>query len=199
MMKAATLTRGWFTLAALLAAPLLIALSGCGGDYDIGEEYDYAPPGYPEYKNLVIVLRVVDPYGNPVGGATVTVAGNDDSRLTSDFLRALGEGYPRQWRGWLANWTKDRYRAVINYPGDVRDFTIRVGKRGYWSDETNVRILSHEPSEIFVRDVMVLAPRPTLYSAQAPEKEPRYAEITPADPDFVREPSDDPPITIGEE
>jgi hypothetical protein len=190
----------WLVITALVWIPILITLGGCDGtDIDDDDGYVSGHPAYPQYKNLTIALQVVDPAGRPIGDASVWVDGREDTRKTKSWLQILGQGWPRTWRNWRANWTSDRYRVVMNYPGDVDEFTIAAGKKGYWSDETRVRISDREPDEIFVRDVLVLEPRPTIYSAQAPDKPDREAEIVGADPDFVREEGREPQITIGDE
>ena len=199
-MRRITLNTLWWVLKSLLLALLIAAIAGCGGtDIDDDDGYDPGYSNYPEHKNLTLILRVVDPDGRPVGGASVWVADHEDDYMTTSRLHPLGDGYPRQWRGWLANWTSDEYRVVINYPGDRDEFTIEAGKQGYWSDETRVSISNYEPDEIFVRDELVLVPRATIYSAQAAAQEPSQAETVPADAGFQRETGHEPQITIGEE
>ncbi len=199
-MRRITLNTAWWTLKSLLLALLIAAIAGCGGtDIDDDDGYDPGYYDFPQYRNLTIILRVVDPAGYPIGGASVWVADHEDDQTTSTRLHPLGDGYPRQWRGWLANWTSDDYRVVINYPGDRDEFTIEAGKRGYWSDRTRVSISDYEPDEIFVRDELVLVPRATIYSTQAPAQEPSQAETVAADADFQRETGDQPQITIGAE
>ncbi len=199
-MRRITLNTLWWVLKPLLLALLIAAIAGCsGGDIDDDDGYDPGYSNYPQHKNLTLILRVVDPDGRPVGGASVWVGDHEDDYMTTSRLRPLGDGYPRQWRGWLANWTSDEYRVVINYPGDRDEFTVEAGKRGYWSDETRVSISDYEPDEIFVRDELVLVPKAMISSAQAQAQEPSQAETVAADADFERETGREPQITIGEE
>ena len=199
-MRRITLNTPWWVVKSLLLALLIAAIAGCGGtDIDDDDGYDPGYSDYPEYRNLTLILRVVDPSGRPVGDASVWVADHEDDHTTSSRLHPLADGYPRQWRGWLANWTSDEYRVVINYPGDRDEFTVEAGKRGYWSDETRVSISDYEPDEIFVRDELVLVPKATIHSAQAPAQEESQAETVSADAGFERETGHQPQITIGEE
>lgn len=184
-------------LMAILLALALTFVAGCGGsDIDDDDGYDSGEYNYPQYKNLTIILRVVDPDGVPVGGASVWVDEKEADRTTDKKLHPLGDGYPREWRGWLANWTNDDYRVVMNYSGDRDNFTIAAGKYGYWSDETHVSVADWEPDEIFVRDELVLVPKTgQVYQAQAEEKE--ADKVT--DHDIERDADEQPTITIGEE
>jgi len=197
-MRNTRLLREWTALKALLLALTVAALVGCSGsDIDDDDGYDPGYRNYPQYKNLTIVLRVVDPQGNPIGGASVWVADHEDDTTTDRRLHPLAEGYPRKWQGWLANWASDDYRVVINYPGDRDEFTIEAGRAGYWSAQTRVSIADYEPDEIFVRDVLVLPAKSTIYSAQTTEA--GEAEAVAADENFERAPGHEPQITIGEE
>ncbi|MFO7946589.1 MAG: hypothetical protein R6V19_07235 [Armatimonadota bacterium] len=191
--------RYWLTgLIVVLLALGLTLITGCGGsDIDDDDGYSSGEYGYPQYKNLTIILRVVDPEGVPIGGASVWVDEHEDDETTDRRLHPLGDGYPRSWRGWLANWTSDDYRVVMNYSGDQDTFTIAAGKHGYWSDETRVAIGDWEPDEIFVRDELVLVPKTgVVYQAQVEDKQ---ADKVEADTDFEREPEDEPSVTIGAE
>ncbi len=199
-MRLTTLPIPWRVIVILLRGAAIALLNGCGGsDIDDDDGYDPGDPAYPQYKDLTLILRVVDPDGDPISGASVWVDDSEDDRKTDAQLHPLGEGYPRQWRGWLANWTSDDYRLVINYRGDTDEFLIEAGKTGYWSDSTRVVISDYEPDEIFVRDVLVLRPKSGRLSSAQTEDEPRQAEIVPADEDFQRQPGNEPSITIGDE
>ncbi len=201
VMRRNSLLSGWAIWAILLLAPAAMLLAGCaGGTIDDDGGYDPGIIGFPQYRNLTIVLRVIDERGRAVGGASVWVDGREAQKRTDNRLYPLGSGYPREWQGWLANWTSDAYRVVINYPNDVDEFDIEVGKQGYWPDVTRVVIADWEPDEIFVRDVMVLEEKfGWLTSAAAPEREPRLAEVVAADTGYVRAPGSEPIITIGNE
>ncbi len=169
-----------FGMAGLLVLSILF-IGGCSGDgaYD---DYYWGPDTsrYPQYKDLSLVLRVVDTAGRPVQGASVWVGGRLDSRRTEGRLRPLGDGYPVAWQGWLANWVSENYRAVIHRPGGRDEFQIRVTKVGYIADVTTVVIEDYEPNHIFVRDVMVLRTGSGIYSQETGE--PRKAEVIPVVP-----------------
>ena len=199
-MRLTTLEIPWRVVAILLLGAAMVLLNGCGGsDIDDDDGYDSGDPAYPQYKDLTLILRVVDPDGDPISGASVWVDDSEDDRKTDAQLHPLGEGYPRQWRGWLANWTSDDYRLVINYRGDTDEFLIEAGKTGYWSDSTRVVISDYEPDEIFVRDVLVLRPKSGRLGPAQTEAEPQQAEIVPADDGFQREPGNEPIHTLGDE
>ena len=199
-MRLTTLPIPWRVVLILLLGATMVLLNGCGGsDIDDDDGYDPGDPEFPQYKDLTLILRVVDPDGDPVGGASVWVDGSEDDRKTDAQLHPLSDGYPRQWRGWLANWTSDDYRLVINYRGDRDTFIIEAGKRGYWSDSTRVVISDYEPDEIFVRDVLVLKPKSGWLGPAQIEDEPKQAEIVAADEDFQREPGNEPTHTLGDE
>lgn len=135
----------------------LVALAGCGGtalDDDGG--YDPGDPNYPQYRYLTIALRIVDGSGHALGGATVWVDGEANSVESDDQFHPLDNHYPYAWQGWAANWESDEYSVVINYPGDQDRFPIRVEKPGWTADTTMVTIHDWEPSDIYIRDVMVL-------------------------------------------
>lgn len=199
-MRLTTLEIPWRVVAILLLGAAMVLLNGCGGsDIDDDDGYDSGDPAYPQYKDLTLILRVVDPDGDPISGASVWVDDSEDDRKTDAQLHPLGEGYPRQWRGWLANWTSDDYRLVINYRGDTDEFLIEAGKTGYWSDSTRVVISDYEPDEIFVRDVLVLRPKSGRLGPAQTEAEPQQAEIVPADEGFQREPGNEPIHTLGDE
>lgn len=147
------------SLIVLFVLASILILSGCGGingfidddgGYDPGDEY------YPQYKDLVIALRVVTSGGKPIGGAEVWVDNDLDEKETLAYFFSLDNIYPPQWRGWVANWESDRYQVVINYPGDKDRFEITVTKPGWSSDTTLVSISDYEPDTIFIRDEMVL-------------------------------------------
>ena len=199
-MRLTTLEIPWRVVAILLLGAAMVLLNGCGGsDIDDDDGYDSGDPAYPQYKDLTLILRVVDPDGDPISGASVWVDDSEDDRKTDAQLHPLGEGYPRQWRGWLANWTSDDYRLVINYRGDTDEFLLEAGKTGYWSDSTRVVISDYEPDEIFVRDVLVLRPKSGRLGPAQTEAEPQQAEIVPADDGFQREPGNEPIHTLGDE
>jgi hypothetical protein len=167
----------------LIGALLVVGLvAGCGGS-DIDDDGGYNPgdAAYPQYKDLTLVLRVVDGVGNPVGGARVWVDEVRDPTATESVFRPLGSGYPAAWQGWLANWTSDAYRVVMNYRGDQDQFEIRVGKSGYSQDSTLVRVYDREPNHIFVRDTMVLHRITTMQTQTAPAPATREAEVVNAD------------------
>lgn len=190
--------RGWLVLIGLAGALALVALGGCGGtDIDDDDGYDPGYPDYPRYTNLTLILRVVDPDGYPIGDASVYVDGELDDEETDWEFHPLGSGYPYDWQGWLANWTSDDYRVVLNYPGDRDEFNIEVRKNGYYSDYTTVEISDYEPDEIFVRDVLVLVPRYGIYSQNTEQA--KEAEIAPAEEGFKREAGHKPTITLGAE
>jgi len=199
VMRQTSLLSGWWVGMTVLLALATVMLAGCsGGTIDDDDGYDPGLIDFPQYRNLTIILRVIDQDGDPVGGASVWVDGQEAIETTENELRPLGSGYPREWQGWLANWVSCGYRLVINYPNDSDEFDIRVGKTGYWADETSVVISDWEPDEIFVRDVMVLEEQDGwLTSAEATE--PHKAEVIGADAGFKRAPGSEPTITIGDE
>ena len=154
-MRQTSLLSGWWVGMTVLLALATVMLAGCsGGTIDDDDGYDPGLIDFPQYRNLTIILRVIDQDGDPVGGASVWVDGQEAIETTENELRPLGSGYPREWQGWLANWVSDGYRVVINYPNDSDEFDIWVGKTGYWADETSVVISDWEPT--FHPDVMVL-------------------------------------------
>jgi hypothetical protein len=182
-----------------LLALATMMLAGCsGGTIDDDDGYDPGLIDFPQYRNLTIILRIVDQDGNPVGGASVWVDGEEAQEMSDNLLHPLGAGYPRDWQGWLANWVSDDYRVVINFPGDTDEFAIEVGKQGYWADETRVTVSDWEPDEIFIRDVMVLEEQ-NGWLTSASADEPHNAEVIGADDGFTREPNSQPTITIGDE
>lgn len=199
VMRTTSRLAGYWVGTGVLLALVTAMMVGCSsGTIDDDDGYDPGLIDFPQYRNLTIILRVIDQDGDPVGGASVWVDGEEAIETSEDELRPLGTGFPREWRGWLANWVSDDYRVVINYPGDTDEFDIEVGKTGYWSDETSVVISDWEPDEIFIRDVMVLE-RQYGWVASASAREPHQAEVTGADAGFSREPGSEPRITIGDE
>jgi hypothetical protein len=200
MMRLTRLATPWRVIVILSLGATMVLLNGCGGsDIDDDDGYDPGDPAYPQYKDLTLILRVVDPDGDPISGASVWVDDFKDDKTTDAQLHPLGEGYPRQWRGWLANWTSDDYRVVINYRGDTDEFLIEAGKTGYWADSTRVVISDYEPDEIFVRDVLVLVPKSGRLGPAQSEAEAQQAEIVPADEDFQRQAGNEPIHTLGDE
>ena len=183
-----------FTSVVVLAGAFL--LGGCGSGHDIGADNgsDLGIPGYPAYKNLTQILQVVDPAGQPIGGATVTVDGEKDDELTVAQFYPLGDAYPSEWRGWPANWTSDQYRIQINFPGATVKYEIRVHKDGWTEASTFVSINESEPDDIYLRSQLVLYPI-TDYRPQA-VRQPAQAEVRPADPGFVRPQGHQPTKTI---
>ncbi|MBU0611235.1 MAG: hypothetical protein KKI08_25375 [Armatimonadetes bacterium] len=147
-----------YILAVTVVLAVGLLLGGCGGIIDDDNGLDLGDPRYPQYKDLTIILQVRDLDGWPVGGATVTVDGTDDLVTTDDQFHPLGDGYPLEWLGWLANWVSDFYQVVMNYAGDVDEFTIEVTKDGWTTDRSVVQIFDYEPEHIFIRDRMVIAP-----------------------------------------
>lgn len=164
----------------LLILAVTVLLAGCGGGGEIDDDNGYDPddPYYPQYKDLTLILRVQQPGGWPIGGATVIIDGEADTQRTDAELHPLGSGYPYAWLGWKCNWVSDDYQVVMNYEGDQDAFEIRVHKDGYVDDSTIVRIYDEEPSHIFIRDKMILYP---ITSGREAKRAPHYAEVAGGD------------------
>lgn len=163
-----TTTLRLFVLALAVTGVALFA-GGCGGGTD------YYHSDYPQSKYLTLIMRVQNPAGDPVGGATIIVDGENDPQLTDPQFHPLGSGYPDEWQGWLANWVSDQYSVVMNFEGDSDQFEIRAHKDGWLDDYTTVLVDDSEPSDIFIRDTLTLR-----HVAPAAAVAPHFAEVVPA-------------------
>lgn len=180
----------WLLPMSLLA---VLGLVGCGGTIDDDNGYDGHHPGYPRYIDLVLILRVQNASGYPVGDASVYVDDDLASNETDDVYHPLGEGYPVAWVGWLANWVNEDYQVVMNDYGDEDQFEIRVTKSGWTEDRSLVTIHDYEPDQVFIRDTMTLHRLSTASTRSAAP--PHLAEVV-SGKGIVRTPSGGPKVII---
>jgi hypothetical protein len=158
-----------------LALALIIALSGCGGtsmDEIMGDLRE---------QRLVLILRVQDPDGNPIGNAQVFVDGRrDDWRTDSEFL-PLGEDFPAAWQDFLCNWVSEGW-SMYYEDGDPLGgrLDLAVRKVGWDEGLTIVLIPDTDVDRFFVRDTITLYPE----GSGGNPPNPQYAEVL-ADHDYV--------------
>ncbi len=134
-----------------LSAALLVA--GCGGG---GGSYYYGENDYPQYRYLSLYLRVEKPNGDPLGGATVTIEGEEVDGLTASRWYQVGSEGPSSWRGWLYNWAVGDFQVLINREGQVKSLTVRVARDGWGADSAEVKVRDADPDRVYVRVIFVL-------------------------------------------
>lgn len=159
----------------VLTLVVLSILTGCGG-------MDYGPdsPGYPQYRQLTLILAVQDPDGQPIANARVYVDGERDEWTTEDTFERLGPGFPHAWQDLLANWSSDFYQLIEDTPSDHVRFDLAVRKVGWGEDVSIVEIDDPTADHVFVRDVMTLYPGGSGTSPEPHYAEVIYASATPA-------------------
>lgn len=161
-------------------------LAGCGG----GGYYDgCAGSDYPQSRYVTFYLRVEDPWGNPVGGATVEIDGFRVDGPTTDYWVYVGYEGPPEWWGWAYNWGVENYRVVIYEPDEVRYLRVRVSAPDLGSEDAWVEIGDCDPLRVYVRIVFVLGAGPyQAEGASATQPQPEYFRSAPSDAPLPRRP-----------
>lgn len=142
---------------------LAAALTGCGGS---GDDYYYPDPG-PRYHEVNIVLNVSDLAGNAVGEVVVWVNGVAQTGMTSWNFAMLGNNYPPELRGFLANWIQPGFSVATYSPGDYDTIEVMVTKPGYYPQSTTFTITDNLPADVYARETFVMERSPYPNTAEA--------------------------------
>ena len=150
-------------LGACVFVPLLF--SGCSSD----DEITYIDCE-PRYHSMTIILHVEDLVGDALGEVTVWVDGVAQNARTSWQFISLGNQYPPEWRGFLANWIFSGFTVATYRADDLEKVTVVVTKPGYQSQGTVFYVADDLPSQVYARETFTMLPTAFPAGAEGPDE-----------------------------